>query len=151
MRRHLSEKGASISDKTVSLRVVGAPRTKKNHGTVVWRMRKGKRHKYHVPSAAWSKWVVTAHIVGNHGEGCDEYEWPPIGHTLPAQPYNCAAVIYRDADRGDTVGYMQGLADLLEKRGVLVDDKHIRTWDGTRLEIDPKNPRVELTLTPLAA
>lgn len=58
-------------------------------------------------------------------------------------------LLCRDADRGDLVGYLQGLADLLEKRGVVANDKWIQSWDGSRLAKDKANPRVELTLTPL--
>ena len=62
-------------------------------------------------------------------------------------PHNCRALFYRDAARGDAVGYYQGLADLLEKRGVISNDKWLVSWDGSRLEIDKENPRVEVTLT----
>jgi hypothetical protein len=64
-----------------------------------------------------------------------------------AEPVNCAALFYRDADRGDAVGFYQGLADLLEKGGVVSNDKWIVTWDGARLCKDASRPRVELTLT----
>lgn len=62
---------------------------------------------------------------------------------------NCAAIFYRDANRGDAVGYYQGLADALESAGVLSDDKWIMQWDGTRLAKDAKRPRIEVTLTAL--
>lgn len=66
-----------------------------------------------------------------------------------AQPLNCAAIFYRDANRGDAVGYYQGLADALESAGVLSDDKWIVQWDGSRLAKDAKRPRIEVTLTAL--
>jgi hypothetical protein len=47
------------------------------------------------------------------------------------------------------VGYYQGLADLLESRGILANDKHIVSWDGSRLLKDAARPRVELILTPV--
>lgn len=144
-RRYIYRAGA------VSLRIDGAPRTKKNHGDVVVRTVKGKRRKFHIPSEAWTKWAITSHIVGNHGEGCDEYEWPPMKGELPDQPYNVTALFYRDANRGDAVGYYQGLADLLQKRKVISDDKWLVSWDGSRLLVDAKRPRVELRLTPLEA
>lgn len=66
-----------------------------------------------------------------------------------AQPLNCAAIFYRDALRGDAVGYYQGLADALESAGVLSDDKWITQWDGSRMRKDAKRPRIEVTLTAL--
>jgi len=64
-----------------------------------------------------------------------------------AQPLNCEATFYRDADRGDAVGYYQGLADALEAAGVVADDKWIKQWDGSRLAKDAGRPRIEVTLT----
>lgn len=66
-----------------------------------------------------------------------------------SQPLNCAAIFYRDANRGDAVGYYQALADALESAGVLSDDKWIVQWDGSRLAKDAKRPRIEVTLTAL--
>ena len=63
-----------------------------------------------------------------------------------AASVSCSAIFYRDADRGDLVGYMQGLADLLEKRGILKNDRQIVSWDGSRLALDRDNPRVEVLL-----
>jgi Holliday junction resolvase RusA-like endonuclease len=72
--------------------------------------------------------------------------WRRAGADPIEVPVNCRALIYRDADRGDAVGYYQGIADLLETAGVLSDDKWIVSWDGTRMEIDRNNPRVEVLL-----
>lgn len=124
--------GAGADVKRVSFVVYGAPRTKKTHNRVV--TKGGVRV---LPSRAWSEWVKTAQIAVRHQP------------SLPARPYNCRALFYRDAKRGDAVGYYQGLADLLEKRGVIPDDKWLVAWDGSRLEVDRDNPRVEITLTPL--
>ena len=64
-----------------------------------------------------------------------------------ARPVNCAALFYRDALRGDAVGFYQGLADVLEKAGIVENDKFIVSWDGSRLRKDAARPRVELVLT----
>ena len=68
----------------------------------------------------------------------------PVGTDAPL---NCRALFYRDARRGDAVGYYQGLADLLEKRGVIENDAQLTQWDGSRLLLDRENPRVEIELT----
>lgn len=123
---------------TIQFTVWGAPRTKKTSNQVV--TRGGVRV---LPSKAWTRWVKTAPIL--RGTNRDE----PVRQVLgvPDKPYNIAATFYRDARRGDAVGYYQGLADLLEKRRVISDDKFFVSWDGSRLEIDRENPRVVVRLT----
>lgn len=157
------------------LTILGAPRTKKtsNQGAIA-RSRKGgqacpgcgTRLRVRVfPSKAWREWVKEAAIQIDGGQLVQSgnllllvnrsaraplrtvtgESWTPI-----AEPLNCAAVFYRDRDIGDLIGYMQGLADLLEERGVLTDDQWIQRWDGSRLEVTAGRPRVEVELTPLA-
>ena len=70
---------------------------------------------------------------------------------LKDQPYNCAALFYRDADRGDAIGYLTGLADVLEYLGVVSNDRLLARWDGSEMLVDRKNPRVEITLTAIEA
>ena len=43
-------------------------------------------------------------------------------------PVRVSATFYRDRNAGDLVGYMQALADALQKAGVLVDDRQIVSW-----------------------
>src|SRR3990167_9800113 len=81
-------------------------------------------------------------------EGCDLHTVKPVGAVVmqadgvfgPWHPLtesvNCRALFYRDANRGDFIGYAQGLADLLEKRGVLTNDVCLVSWDGSRLLVD---------------
>jgi hypothetical protein len=115
----------------------GAPRTKKNHGRIVPR----GRRRILLPSEAWQSW-------------CDALA-PQLSAAMQRQglspidrPVNCRALFYRDADRGDAVGYFQGLADVLEHGGVVANDKYLTSWDGSRLRIDRARPRVELELIP---
>jgi hypothetical protein len=115
--------------RSVRFTIMGSPRTKKNHG---WRTKHGK----HMPSKAWAKWAAWAELDG-----------APFGILWDV---NCKALFYRDAKRGDAVGFYQGLADLLEKRGVVVNDKQLVSWDGSRLLKDKDNPRVEVELTEAA-
>lgn len=113
----------------------GIPRTKKNSGQIAIG-RDGKPHVF--PSKAWRAWVKT--VQSNHGK--------KSLFMLSDRPYNCEAVFYRDANRGDANGYYQGLADLLEKWGLISNDKWIVSWDRSRLEVDRALPRVVFTLTP---
>jgi len=59
---------------------------------------------------------------------------------------NCRALFYRDALRGDAVGYYQALADALEEAGIVKNDRLIVSWDGSRLLKDADIPRIEVTL-----
>jgi hypothetical protein len=141
--------------------VHGIPRTKKTSNVVA--TVKG-RHIV-LPSAEWREWVRTADIridgwafvvhkkaaprlvpPGGAQEGtAAERLWSPL-----ALPLNCAAVFYLgNRQHGDTVGYLQGLADLLEERGVIQNDRFLHTWDGARLVHDGSTPRVECSLEPI--
>lgn len=118
------------------------PRTKKNHGSVI---KRGER-KFHIPSEAYT--TMESQVV----EWVRQNVKPGVASTLYAcqpitQPLNCAAIFYRDALRGDAVGYYQGLADALEAAGVVADDKWITQWDGSRLAKDAERSRIEVTLT----
>lgn len=131
--------------KAITLVIPGAPRTKKTHSRVV-RAGYGRGGKIRViPSEQWCAWAEAATL-----------ELAKIKRRMPVafplrQDFNCTALFYRDANRGDAVGYYQGLADLLQEAKVLADDVQIVHWDGSRLLKDADNPRVEVTLTPIAA
>lgn len=121
---------------TLRLTLPGIPRTKKNSQRIVPR---GKHH-IPLPSEAWKTWAAA--LVPKLKAWMAQNRQQPIAH-----PVNCRALFYRDALRGDAVGFYQGLADLLQKAGVLVDDKYVTQWDGSRLLKDAARPRVEVTLT----
>jgi hypothetical protein len=143
------------------VKVYGIPRTKKtsNQGVVV-RTKTGKQRAVMFPAAEWRAWVKEARIT------IDEEPFVSVKNSVPrlvhspdgaslwtplAYPLNCCATFYLGArQHGDTVGYMQGLADLLEQRQVIENDRYLATWDGTRLVHDGSAPRVELTLTPVS-
>jgi Holliday junction resolvase RusA-like endonuclease len=67
------------------------------------------------------------------------------------------AQIYRARDTGDIHNFFQAIGDALQGGGgrrnrvpcVLADDSQIKSWDGSRLRLDRKNPRVELTIEPM--
>lgn len=117
--------------------VTGAPRTKKNSQQLV--QNNGVR--FVIPSAAWKSWLKQAVVLVNGQELGRK-----LPHALVTSNVNCKARFFRDALRGDACGYYQGIADLLQKRQVLFDDKQIVSWDGSRLDIDRDNPRTEIEL-----
>jgi hypothetical protein len=120
---------------SIRLTLYGAPRTKKNHAARL--VHAGKPCV--VPSAAWMAWRDSV-----RGQ---VHPWM----RLCDQKYNCEAVFFRDADRGDANGYYQGLADVLEELEVVSNDRLLVSWDGSALLVDRTHPRVEITLTPTEA
>ncbi len=121
--------------------VIQPPRTKKNSGDILCphEVRNIKFHSIQ-PSPQYRKWEA----------GCKRAAI--FDRTAPAITYevNCSALIYRDRNSGDAVGYYQAIADCLEHLGIVVNDRLIVSWDGTRLLKDTVNPRVEVTLTATA-
>lgn len=141
--------------------IPGAPRTKKNHGRL---LKFGGRLKM-VPSASWCSWRNAAvppikwalkrihagepmvyagftYLGADKTAAADPRIRAPLAH-----PVNCRALFYRDRAVGDAVGFYQGVADLLQEAGVLVDDVWIVSWDGSRLLKDSTCPRVDVVLS----
>jgi len=112
-----------------------APRTKKNSQRI---MRKKDGTPFVAPSQQATTWAKQVYLV-------------PRPARLPDRPWNCKALIYRDANRGDAVGYYQAVADLLEKLGVVSNDRWIVSWDGSRMLKDAARPRIEVELTEVRA
>lgn len=124
------------------LTIIGAPRTKKNSSR---RIKRGKRV-FTVPSEAAVEWQSEA-----ISQLVQQYRKRPI-----AGPVSVKALIYRETDVGDLVGYQQAIGDALQGGHgkskipcVLVDDKQIGSWDGSRRLIDRANPRVEIEIEPM--
>lgn len=72
---------------------------------------------------------------------------------LPDQAYNLAAVFYVDVpgQAADIFGLLQGIADALQDAGVISNDWHFRTVDGSRVVEGDDKPRVVVTITPIEA
>lgn len=133
---------------TWHLVVDGAPRTKKTSNILAT----AGRRQVVLPSKAWVLWTRVAKIEIDFALAGADPSWQPIALMQPLRSkVNCRAFFYREADRGDAVGYYQGLADLLEKRTVIVNDRQIVSWDGSRLLKDAARPRVELWLEAVEA
>lgn len=124
----------------IRLRLVvpSPPRTKKTGQRIV---RVGKFSKI-LPSVAYLQWEKFA--LASLAPALSK-----IRDLLPIEcDLNAAALIYRDADRGDACNYYQAIADMLQKAGVIRNDVQIRQWDGSRLLKSP-SPRIEVTLEEL--
>lgn len=119
--------------------IEGAPRTKKTHQRIA-RRRDGSR--FILPaktSCAWANLAVLQLQTQRHRQ-----PKMPDGAKL-----NLRALVYRDRDVGDTIGYLQNICDALQAAGVVTNDKFIAAFDGTRPLVDRRRPRVELALTVL--
>lgn len=127
----------------IRLIIEGPPRTKKNSTR---RIQRGKRV-FTVPSEAAVEWEVEAIF-----QLCRQ--------SHPSPPWGCPvsvrALVYRDANRGDLVGYLQAIGDALQGGHgknklpcILVDDVQIKSWDGSRLRVDRDRPRVEIEILPM--
>lgn len=129
---------------TLTLTLLGPPRTKKNHGRRIWRRdkRTGRNRPYHVPSEAHELWLER--VAWQARLQAAAARWPKCRRRVTVK-----ALVYREALVGDHVGYTQAIGDMLEYAGVLADDKLIADWDGTRLLKDAINPRVEITISVL--
>ena len=68
-----------------------------------------------------------------------------------AYPINIAALFYMPTERNvDLVNLLEALQDVLVRAGVLKDDnsKIVSSTDGSRVLLDRKNPRTEVTIVP---
>lgn len=129
------------------------PVTKKNSAQII----PGRKFGALLPSEAYQVWSAGALRAFREAGMAERYRatvrgklrtlfrwlpWPAIDY-----PVNCRALIYRHAATGDAVGYYQAIGDWLQLAGAVADDKHIVSWDGSRLWKDPQRPRVEVELT----
>lgn len=124
---------------TFSFTISGAPRTKKN--SVRLDTRGGRIRK--LPSKAFEEWNQAAQMA--IAAVRPRLRVNPSEYTFTAE-VNCRALFYRDALRGDAVGFYQALADALQEGRIVQNDSLIVSWDGSRLFKDAANPRIEVTL-----
>jgi hypothetical protein len=137
---------------TYSFTIYGAPRTKKNHGIHL-------ANGHHLPNPAWVTWVKTARVhppldpmlmyLHQHWRKLSAAKRAgqkrPDAVLPPGRKWRVCAVFFRDRATGDLDNFIVGLGDLLQDHGIIDNDKHIVSWDGSRLGKDARNPRVELT------
>jgi Holliday junction resolvase RusA-like endonuclease len=115
----------------------GKPITKKNSSQFATNKATGRT--FIVPSAPHKKW-----LKGALPQVQAQWQGGPIGY-----PVQVEAQVWRERKTGDLINYLQALADLLQKANVLADDKWILSWDGSRMDKDAEDPRIECVITPL--
>ena len=124
-----------MGDPMLTYTLLGAPRTKKNSQRVFRLPSGGTRI---APSAAYV-----------------QYEWdclrqlPPPSRPL-AGPVNVKCLYFMPTRRRvDLTNLLEATDDILVKAGVLADDcaAVVAGHDGSRVLLDRKRPRVEITIT----
>lgn len=113
------------------------PVTKKNHGRIVMCGRYPKL----LPSEAYERYTKAAIPLlqtVRRTTGTIDY------------PVNLKCVFYLDKRRkGDLVGYLQAVQDVLVEAGILADDNRniVASVDGSAVLYDKANPRTEVKIT----
>ena len=127
----------------VTFTILGPPATKKTSQRIVRNKRTGRM--WVRPSERTDDWTASAVAQLRVAFAKWARGWVG-GHGAVDVPVNVRALIYRARNAGDAVNFYQAIADALEAAGVVENDRLIVSWDGSRLLLDRKNPRVELTL-----
>jgi Holliday junction resolvase RusA-like endonuclease len=125
----------------------GPPRTKKTSNQA---RRSGK----HCPACR----LGTGHIIVRPSERFLQWQAlvknfvskaPELNLALTGQ-LELSALVYRDKNIGDLGGYLNAICDVLQECGIVLNDRQIASFDGSRLHKDADNPRVEVALTVLS-
>jgi len=133
----------------IRLTILGAPRTKGNHGIVT--------HGIIIPSPQYRRWFKAAMQQAPilYGEAARQAP----GTMLPiAGKVNVAPVFYLDANRAvDEDNLKKGLGDFLKRGkrkpfgvGIVEDDRLIH-WREIVVLVDRANPRIDVTIEPVPA
>lgn len=146
---------------TLTSKGAAGPRTKKNHGRIITvkgisRLLPSEQYEAwegalrftpELPALHLARWT-TYRRMSNKEKARHREVAGDMPALLPARPMNCRALIWLDREwAGDAVGYYQAVADALQAWGVIPNDRHIRSWDGSRVRVDHLHPRVDVTLT----
>lgn len=129
----------------MNLVITGRPIVKKNNQRVITSYtRQGKKYTRKVNTPAYNTW---------HDDALDQF----LSITKPAEPIDypvnmrCYFVM---PTRGtvDLSALYEGIQDLLVEVGVLSDDNYriIAGHDGSRVFYDKENPRMEISIKPMA-
>lgn len=122
----------------MKLVISGNPVSKKNHSQII--MVKG--HPRLIPSKPYREY-----------EKVFQWQVPAAAKVRLNLPHTLKCVYYMETRRRvDLNNLIAATADLLVKAGVLEDDNAqiVYSLDGSRVEYDKENPRVEIELIPIA-
>lgn len=124
-------------DRTVRLVIPGQPVTKKNSQVV--RCIGGKP--VVIQSKAYRRYEKTAL------EALKDYQGPRFSGAVEIT----AHYWLKNNRRPDLNNLLGGTSDILEKAGVIRNDRDIVSWNGSRIKgVNPLNPRTEIIIRSLA-
>ena len=112
------------------------PRSKKNSQNIYINKKTGKR-------------MIIQSDKYREFENTCRWFMPKVKEAID-YPINLSCKFYvPDARRRDIANYLEAIQDILVKYGVLKDDDYtiISSLDNCKMEIDRKNPRVEIFIT----
>lgn len=118
------------------LTILGAPVTKSNHQRIL-RGRGGRP--YVAQSAPYVSWEASA-LAQLRAQ---------LGPPSPATdvPVSLRATFYRERRTGDLGNFLKSLCDVVERAGIVENDRLIVSFDGSRLAHDKARPRVEFEVS----
>lgn len=122
----------------MKLTIIGAPVTKSNSQRIM----RGKAGRPFVSqSAAYVAWERSAleQLACIFG--------PAFAPKATNVPVSLRATFYRARHTGDLGNYLKALCDVIERSGLIENDRLIQSFDGSRLAHDPRNPRVEFEVS----
>jgi Holliday junction resolvase RusA-like endonuclease len=123
----------------LKIEIPGTPRTKKNSQIMV------KGRNLILPSKAFSEYQKFC--IGTKTKPGWLMQWGNICYTVPVQ-VTCFYWFPDNRSKPDLVGLLQATSDILEKAGILENDRLIASYDGSRIMgIDKEHPRAEITIT----
>lgn len=120
----------------MNLTILGPPVTKSNHQKII----QVRGRPMVIQSAPYRKWEKSA--------------LEQLARLLPlapatAAPVSLKAIFYRERRTGDLGNYLKALCDVIERAGLIENDRLIHSFDGSRLAWDKTNPRVEFEVMPM--
>lgn len=126
--------------------VLGPPRSKKNSQRII-RVRGVPRIIQSKQACGWEEMAV----LQLRSQWNRRTRGMPGGAQPLAGNVSLRVLVYRDrAGRADLLNFLAAVSDAIEGAGIVANDDQIAGLDGSRMLIDRKSPRVEITLTELA-
>lgn len=122
--------------KQIHITLPGRPATKKNSMTVV--------------NAGGRRIPIQGKAFKEYEKACLVYLKTYKGDRFTGEPIHMCARYYMPNRRSwpDLVGLLQATCDILEKAGIINNDRDIVSFDGSMIAgVDEVNPRTEITLT----
>ena len=139
---------------TLKLTIAGRPATKKTHGQIIMlgknpyiEIVKGKK----VIRGAFPTMIPSKTFVTYEKDCLKQFRTMPEIEKVPGWVHVIALYwLPNKAHWPDLIGLKQATGDILEKAGLIDNDKFIAHWDGSRIAgIDKNNPRADIIITSL--